>query len=665
VRPRREVAVLLSRFPLITETFILREIIEMERQGQPVLLVPMIREQASVVHPEALPWMERALFTPWLSAAIAMANLRALVRKPLVYLRTLGELAIGMVRSPDFFVRTMALFPKSVYLAERLEERGIRHAHAHFATHPATMAMIINRFAPSITFSITVHAHDIFVNRVMLEPKLQSAAGVRAISRFNRSYLAALFPRVPIRKTEVIHVGIEPAAYAADAPVIATPPRILTVAALKPYKGIRILIEACALLRSRGVPFVCDIVGEGPLRRTLTALIERRGLEQQVHLCGAMPQGEVARMMRETSLFVLPSIVASDGQMEGIPVALMEAMAASRPVIASALSGIPELVEDDVTGLLVDPNNPEILAAAMQRLLGSPETARRLGVSARERVLAEFSLQETVTKLIDWLGTMNVPAPPVPEIGEDVTAVGMRESHVTQDSHVFRVLAVRDSSAEDLVVKEHRTREGESASAIERAAREAEFLNERSLRTATEGGVRLTVPALVRRKGATVVMRAARGTRLDEVVRRSRFGDLPHLEAAMDRAAAWLRWFHTPAADGSITIHGDFWPGNVFIAQDEVTAIDFEGVRTGDPLFDVAWFVVHLGMFFPPPLGARFRRARSRFLTSYFGSDIPAAALARHEQAVASSVRERLTKKGLRGRLVRMALARHHSGAAA
>lgn len=664
-RTRREVAVLLSRFPLITETFILREIIEMERQGQPVLLVPMIRENPSVVHPEALPWLDRALFTPWFSFAILVANLRALLRKPLVYLRTLVELKVGTIRSPDFFVRTLALFPKSVFLAERLAARGIRHVHAHFATHPATMAMIIKRLEPTITFSITVHAHDVFVNRVMLEPKLQSAAGVRAISRFNRSYLATLFPRLDLRKIEVIRAGIEPATYASDASVMTIPSRILSVAALKPYKGISVLIDACALLQKTGVAFVCDIVGDGPLRRALTARIERHGLGRCVRLHGAMPQSEVAAMIREASLFVLPSIVAPDGQMEGIPVALMEAMAASRPVVASALSGIPELVEDEVTGMLVDPNNPELLAKTMQRLIANPDLASRLGASGRQRVVAEFSLRENVAKLIGWLDSMNPEAETISALDEGVTAVGLRETHETADSRVFRVLAVRDARATDLVVKEHRTREGESAPAESRAAKEAGVLAEMSRRASAHGNVHLTVPELVEQRGRTVVMRAAPGTRLDRLVRASRFRDPERLAGALTLTAAWLRWFHTPQPDGSVLIHGDFWPGNIFVAPDQVTVIDFEGVHAGDPLDDVAWFLVHLGMFFPPPFGARFRRASHRFLSSYFDAEIPKGELAKRELEIAARVRERLTKKGLRGSLARLALARHQAGAAA
>jgi glycosyltransferase involved in cell wall biosynthesis len=202
---RPPVAVLLSRFPLVTETFILREIEELERQGQPVLLVPLLRERPAVVHAEARPWLARALFTPWLSPAIAGANLRALRRRPRAYLACLGRLAAGMARSPGFLVRSLALFPKAVFLAERLAGRA-GQVHAHFATHPATVAWVIERLA-GIPYGVTVHAHDLFVRRTMLAAKLGRARFVRAISGFNRDFLAERYPEAA-GKVEVVHVGV-------------------------------------------------------------------------------------------------------------------------------------------------------------------------------------------------------------------------------------------------------------------------------------------------------------------------------------------------------------------------------------------------------------------------------------------------------------------------
>lgn len=388
---RRPIAVGLSRFPTVTETFILREVTEMERQGQPVRLVPLIRERPAVVHEAAKPWIERALFTPWLSPSIVLANLRAFARHPLRYVGFLSRLIAGTSRR--MLIGTLAIFPKSVYLAATLQREGIRHLHAHYASHPATMALIVANFAP-ITFSFTVHAFDIQGDRSLLGWKLREARFVRSISQFNKSFLERLDPEDARGKIEVVHVGIDPDRY--DGTVRPVAGRVLCVAGHRPYKGLPYLIEACRVLRSEGLELECEIVGDGPMRATLEAM-NRDGA---VAFLGPRQETEVARRMVEASLFVLPSIVDDDGMMEGIPVALMEAMAAGRAVVSTITAGIPELVEDGVSGMLVPPRDPRALADAMRSLLADPERARVMGERGRAKVCAEFDLRRSASQLI-------------------------------------------------------------------------------------------------------------------------------------------------------------------------------------------------------------------------------------------------------------------------
>ncbi|HET8797555.1 MAG TPA: glycosyltransferase family 4 protein, partial [Thermoanaerobaculia bacterium] len=399
---QRPLAVFLSRFPSVTETFILREVTEIERQAQPVRLVPMLRESPPVIHDAAKAWTRRALYTPYIDREIARANLRALLHRPLLYISLLLRLAAGTILRPGTLLRTLAIFPKSVRLAEQLQREGIRHIHAHFATHPTTMALIVSRFAP-ISFSFTVHAHDIQVDRSLLRWKIAEARFIRSISDFNRRFLESLYDEAR-GKIEVIHVGIEPEVYEANArrrsSQIDQPPRILCVAAHKPYKGLPVLIDACALLRNGGVVFHCEVVGHGPMHDELEARIRTRGLEGLVTLTGPRGEEEVARKMSEAALFVLPSIIASDGQMEGIPVALMEAMASGKAVISTAISGIPELIDSGVNGVLVSPGDAEALAAAMRDLLGDRRRADELGRRAQEKVRNAFSLRGCVAQLL-------------------------------------------------------------------------------------------------------------------------------------------------------------------------------------------------------------------------------------------------------------------------
>lgn len=405
---RDAVAVFLSRFPSVTETFILREVTEMERQGQPVRLVPMLRENPPVIHEAAKPWTVRALYTQYLSPAIALANLRMFLRRPFRYLSLFARLKLGTLRSPGMFVRTLLLFPKSVFLAQELQREGIRHIHAHYATHPSTMALIIASLT-DITFSFTVHAHDIQVDRSLLRWKLRETRFVRSISDYNKRFLEKLYPREAAGKIEVVHVGIEPDQYEENArkrPAASDGvPKILCVAAHRPYKGLPVLIEACRLLEERGVAFRCDVLGHGPMREELERMVAASGTGDVFHLLGAQPEHVVSKMMGEARLFVLPSIIASDGQMEGIPVALMEAMASARAVVSTRISGIPELVEHGVNGLLVEPGDAVALADALQELLRDQERAEEMGRRGQQKVRAEFTLAGTVTQLITRLSS--------------------------------------------------------------------------------------------------------------------------------------------------------------------------------------------------------------------------------------------------------------------
>ena len=259
-RIRTAIAVLMTRFPQIDETFILREIDELERQGQPVLVVPLLRGHQKVVHEEAKPWVKRALYMPLLSPAILASNVRALLRHPRRYLHLLGTLIAGTILRPSTLIRTLALFPKSVYLARVLPKRGIRHVHAHFASHATTMAYIISSLS-EITYSFTVHGPDVFVHRMLLREKIAGARFIRAISMFNKAFLCGLFPAATEGKIEVVHSGVNPEVYeqaamhSEKAPAEPSPKRklrLLSVAALTPSRGFPFLVDACARLVRSG-----------------------------------------------------------------------------------------------------------------------------------------------------------------------------------------------------------------------------------------------------------------------------------------------------------------------------------------------------------------------------------------------------------------------------
>jgi glycosyltransferase involved in cell wall biosynthesis len=408
---RGPIALVMSRFPAVTETFILRELVELERLGVEVALVPLLRDRVSVLHPEAEVWDRRALYSPFLSLPILRSLLRALLRSPL---RTVGTLLAMLrdARSWNAWIGTLGIFPKCVWNAERIRARGVRHVHANYATHPAAAAYALSRLhgadEADLPYSLTIHAHDIFVRHADLRRRLRAARFVRCISAFNVRWLLERYGEGPRGlepdRFRVIHCGIEPELYARcpapGRPARDRPARLLTIASFRPYKGLAHLIDAMALLRDREVEARCEVIGEGVLRPELERRIGEAKLEERFLLVGTRTQAEVALALAQADVFVLPSIVAPDGQMEGIPVSLMEALAAGLPTVATRISGIPELVRDGETGTLVDPASPQALADAIERLLLDYDGALARAARGRALVREEFEIRENMRRLI-------------------------------------------------------------------------------------------------------------------------------------------------------------------------------------------------------------------------------------------------------------------------
>ena len=402
-------AYLMSRFPKATETFVLNEILELERIGHSVEIFPLVREREAVVQPGAAELAARAHdLRPWNRDVLA-AQVFWLRRRPRAYLRAWAGAIAGTIRSPKFLVRALAAVPAGAAIGRTVVERDLEHIHAHWATHPTLAAWVASRLSGR-PYSFTAHAHDIYVERAMLDEKIRAARFVVTISEMNRRLIAGWYGRAAEAKTVVIHCGVDPAIFAppTDAADSAAAQgaasegaTIVCVASLQPQKGQAVLIDAARLLRDRGRQVRSVLVGEGDERPALEARIRENGLSDVVALVGSQPRDRVAALVRSADVVVQPSVVLASGKTEGIPVALMEAMAAERAVVASSLSGIPELVVDGETGVLVPPGDATALASAIESLLDDPERRRALGHAARARVLAGFDLHRTTAELAD------------------------------------------------------------------------------------------------------------------------------------------------------------------------------------------------------------------------------------------------------------------------
>ncbi len=404
-RPLR-VGYLVSRFPKLSETFVLNEMLELERLGVQVELFSLIHEHEPTMQPGAAAFVERmTVVPPWSRAAIA-AQWHWWLRRP----RQLAGVWVGAVtgnlRSPGFLVRALLVIPSAAAFARTIERLELDHVHAHWATHPAFAAWVVHRLTGR-TYSFTAHAHDIYVDRSMLDRKLAEAAFVVTISDYNRRRFHDWFGRDADR-VEVIHCGVDPSVFTPRDPVAVgratgseRPLEVVTVATLQQQKGHTVLVDAAAILAGRGVPVHVRFLGDGEERATIAGVIHEAGLDDSVELMGRQPRDVVAATVAAADVVVQPSIVLGSGKTEGIPVALMEAMAAGAPVVATSVSGVPELVEDGVTGRLVPPNEAVALADALVAIRADPATTARLAVAGRARVLADFDLRSNTRRLAE------------------------------------------------------------------------------------------------------------------------------------------------------------------------------------------------------------------------------------------------------------------------
>lgn len=409
---------MMSRFPKMTETFILYEILELQRLGLHVEIFPLLRQQEQVMHPEAQALVRRARYSNVVSIAVIAAQFYWLLRRPRAYFSAWLSALWGNRSSKKFLLRAVAVVPQAALFARQMQSLGIEHIHAHWATHPALAAYIIRKLT-GLPYSFTAHAHDIYVERPMLDEKIRAASFVVTISEYNRRLLHELYGGAARDKTVVIHCGIDPAIFQPRARLPSNNPFTMAcVASLQDYKGHPYLIEACAQLKAQGVQFRCLLVGEGEDRPQIEAQIAQLGLSDQVTLLGHQPRKRVSELLAQADVMVLPSIKVASGKQEGIPVALMEALATELPVVATSISGIPELIEDGRSGLLVPERDSTALAQALLKLHNDPMLGKQLGAAGREKVLHEFNLLQNTAVLYhllvqDWSAqatTLPVPA---------------------------------------------------------------------------------------------------------------------------------------------------------------------------------------------------------------------------------------------------------------
>lgn len=394
-------AYLVSRFPKTTETFVVRELNEVAMNPEiDVQLYSLFapREGAAMVHPSAEPWVHRVR-RPSLGDSIRSA-LRWTLRRPVQMTVMTGMLVWGFGYRPRQMVASLTAMAIGCKLADEMQRERIEHVHAHFVGHPATAAWVIQRLT-GIEYSVTAHAYELFQDYEFLKPRIRAAQFIVTISQFNAEFLFRFCngrnPPITVIRAGIVleDFPFRERRLPEDGPIHA-----LAVGSLIEHKGHRVLLEALADPTLERVNLT--IVGEGEERQKLEAAAQAAGLSERVRFLGARREDEVAELMADCDLFVLPSLIAASGRMEGVPVVLMEAMASGVPVVATRLSGIPELVIDGKTGRLAVQGDAVSLRAQIAATLADPDSARRMARAARKRVEGEFDVRRSVGRLVEW-----------------------------------------------------------------------------------------------------------------------------------------------------------------------------------------------------------------------------------------------------------------------
>lgn len=393
----QRVVYVVSLFPCWSETFIVREIRALLDAGVDVRILSLKPPSEKLVQDDAAAMLDRVQY-PAAGLASVGAFASVALRHPLKVMQALMTVVADSWRKPVVALKSVGALWRGIGQLQWLRSFDPDLIHSHWATYPSTVAWALSRLTGK-PFGFTCHAHDIFTERQLLSRKISEASLPVTISQYNIDWLAEQLESDLPGRFKIVHCGVDMTGIPDLSQRERVPGSILTVGRLDPIKGFDTLIAALSILKQRGARFHCRLVGSGELEAQLKAQASALGVADMIEFAGVRGQDAVRAWMAESEIFVMPSQVAADGNRDGIPVALMEAMASRCAVVSTRVSGIPELIEDQRDGLLVQPQQPGQLAEALQRLLEDAALRQRLGDSARTRVEREFDATKEGARL--------------------------------------------------------------------------------------------------------------------------------------------------------------------------------------------------------------------------------------------------------------------------
>jgi colanic acid/amylovoran biosynthesis glycosyltransferase len=420
------VGYVLKRYPRYSETFVVNEILAHEAAGLNIEIFAL--RPPSDTHFQNIISQVRAPVT-YIKKPIqgrVSDSLNSLAPTAASYFW--AELQEASKVIPDFWPKLAvaqgeqaSTVYQGAWLAREAILKNITHLHAHFGTVATSVARLASHFT-GIPYTFTAHAKDIFHESVEfadMERKLKDAATVVTVSDYNLNYLQETYG-VAAKKVQRIYNGLDlrQLQYSSSAD---RPPLIISVCRLIEKKGVSVLIDACAILKQKNFQFQCQIVGTGSLESALRRQIEDLGLESTVEIIGPRPQNEVFELVQQAAVFAAPYVIGKDGNRDGLPTVLLEAMALGTPCVSTDVTGIPELVRDGETGLIVPQHDAEKLAITLGKLLSDSDLRVKLSTQARNLIESEFDIYRNTAMLRDLFLTQRsqrcAGVPPVEATG--------------------------------------------------------------------------------------------------------------------------------------------------------------------------------------------------------------------------------------------------------
>lgn len=403
---------ILNDFPKLSETFVMDELTSIIDLGNEVFIIALNDFTGIIMHDDVNKY-SLARRTLYLGKKLGLSLCNKYLYRPNgkeIFKIFLKELFSNRVLSCKEKSCMLDLYYDGGILQDELLDillavsvakmKMAEHIHCHFAYRNVNIAYTVNKIL-GIPYTFTVHAYDIFVNpNKNLSKWAICAQKVITISHFNKNYMSENL-NVPSQKIEIVNVGINLDKFL---PIQEYPPpsfNIISLSRLIEKKGYVYLIKACGLLKDKKIEFNCRICGEGEEKLRLIQLIKERNLDQDIKIMGAVTRSELFDFINTGSIFVLPCIRSGDGNMDGMPVVLMESMAMEIPTISTDISGIPELIDNGVNGLIVPQKDPEALASAILKIKDDPYLANTIRKNGREKIIEKFDIKKNIKKLIN------------------------------------------------------------------------------------------------------------------------------------------------------------------------------------------------------------------------------------------------------------------------